>query len=161
MKDKVHAIYPGSFDPMTLGHVDIIERASKLFDRVTVAIGRNPNKSGLLSIEQRLKLAKGVCKTFSNVDVEVYDGLTVDFAKRLKCHVMIRGLRDSQDFGFELQLAHMNRSLHSKLETIFIPTAQALSAISSTLVRDIALNGGDVTKFVSPSVARALADVKR
>lgn len=150
------AMYTGSFDPLTSGHVDIIQRASKMFDEVVVAIGINPKKPGLFSSDERLKLVSSCCSKFANVKVASFSGLTAEFARKQKCSVLVRGLRDAQDFGFEMQMAHMNRHLEPSLETIFIPTLQELSEISSSLVKEVASLGGKIDGLVPIPVAKAL-----
>lgn len=150
------AMYAGSFDPITNGHVDVIQRASKMFDELVVAIGINPKKPGLFDANERLDLVASCCKKWTNVTVVTFSGLTAEFAKRQKCRILVRGLRDAQDFGFEMQMAHMNRHLEPSLETIFIPTLQELSDISSSLVKEVASLGGNITGLVPPTVIKAL-----
>lgn len=150
------AMYTGSFDPITCGHIDVIERASRMFDELVVAIGINPKKPGLFTAEERLKLISACCTKFPNVRVVCFSGLTAEFARKQKCRVLVRGLRDAQDFGFEMQMAHMNRHLEPTLETIFVPTLQELSEISSSLVKEVASLGGKIDGLVPPAIAKAL-----
>lgn len=150
------AMYAGSFDPITNGHVDVIRRAATMFDEVVVAIGINTKKPGLFSADERVELISSACQKMKNVKVVTFAGLTAEFAKQKKCRVLIRGLRDAQDFGFEMQMAHMNRHLEPTLETIFIPTLQELSEISSSLVKEVASLGGNINGLVPPAVMKAL-----
>lgn len=156
----VGAMYPGTFDPITNGHQEIVRRSAKLFDRVVVAIASSPDKTPAFDLEQRIDLARAVLADHPNVSVEGYEGLTVDFADRNDLRVIIRGLRAVSDFEYEFQLASMNRHLQERVETIFLTPTDEYSFLSSTLVREIALLGGDVTKFVHPQVARALHDLR-
>ncbi len=150
------AIYPGTFDPVTNGHIDLIERASKLFDRVVVSIATNQNKTPYFSTEQRLALLRQVLAPYSNVSVAVVQGLLVDFAQQQNATVILRGIRTSTDFDYELQMAGMNRQLNATLETIFMVPAEQFSFVSSNLVREIASLGGDVSRFVPPAVVAAI-----
>ncbi len=152
------ALYPGTFDPITNGHQDLIRRAAGIFDRVLVAIASNPKKAPLFSLEQRVELAREVLAEFDRVEVVGYEGLTVDFARQHDIHVMVRGLRAVSDFEFEFQLATMSREISPDVETVFLTPHADLSFISSSMVREIALLGGDVSKFVHPLVVRALED---
>ena len=150
------AFYAGSFDPITNGHLDIIERAAHMFDKLVVGVGINPKKPGLFDAAERLALVVSACHKIKNIEVTEYHGLTSSCASALKCGVIVRGLRDAQDFGYEMQMAHMNRHLNAKLETVFIPTFQQFSQVSSSLVKEVASLGGDVSGLVPPIVARAL-----
>jgi pantetheine-phosphate adenylyltransferase len=154
------AIYPGTFDPITNGHLDLVRRASRLFDRVVVAIADNPGKAPLFSLQERVAMAREVLGEFSNVEVTGYQGLTVEFARQHKLDVMVRGLRAVSDFEFEFQLANMSRALAPEVESVFLTPQEDLAYISSSMIREIALLGGDVTPFVSPGVKAAL-DAKR
>lgn len=153
---KTHALYAGSFDPITLGHVDLIKRSSRLFDHVVVAVGHNPQKPGLFSVDERIRMIKDACKAIKNFSVHTYSGLTADFARQKKCGVLIRGLRDSRDFYSEIQMAHMNRRLDDSVETVFLPGLQQFSNVSSSLIKEVASLGGDINGLVPPVVARAL-----
>ncbi len=149
------AMYPGTFDPITLGHEELLRRISNLFDEVIVAIASSPRKDLMFSIDERIHLAKEVLSDLQNVNVIAYEGLTVDFAQKNNIQVVVRGLRSAQDFDYELRLADMNRSLSEEIETIFL-TPNKYAFVSSSLVREIASMGGDVSKFVSPAVQQAL-----
>ena len=151
------AMYPGTFDPITLGHEELARRISSLFDEVIVAIASSPRKDLMFSIDERIHLAKEVLSDLQNVNVIAYEGLTVDFAQKNNIQVVVRGLRSALDFDYELRLADMNRSLSEEIETIFL-TPNKYAFVSSSLVREIASMGGDVSKFVSPVVQQALVD---
>ncbi len=151
------AMYPGTFDPFTNGHNDLVRRACRLFDHVIVAIAANPGKTPLLAIEQRLDLARRVLADVPNVEVAGYSGLTVEFARQHRLNVIVRGLRAVSDFEFEFQLATMNRHLSDEVETVFLTPTEQFNFVSSTLIREIAGFGGDVREFVHPMVAEALA----
>lgn len=152
------AVYPGSFDPITNGHADLAMRGARLFDRLIIGIARNSSKSGTFSIEQRLHMAREVLADVPNIEVTVIDGLLVDFVSRSGASVILRGLRAVSDFEYEFQLATMNRHLATDIETLFLTPAEQYSFISSSLVREIARFGGDVSVFVHASVAQALRD---
>ncbi|MBL4583296.1 MAG: pantetheine-phosphate adenylyltransferase [Pseudomonadales bacterium] len=150
------AIYPGTFDPITRGHIDILERASGLFDQVYLAIASSKSKKPIFSLEQRIELAKQSLSHLNNIYMDELTGLTVDFAKDREANIIIRGIRTVADYEYELQLANMNRSMAPKIETIFLTPADNLSYISSSLVKEIALFGGEISKFVAPPVEEAL-----
>lgn len=154
----VSAMYPGTFDPITLGHEDLVRRACRLFDKVVVAIAANPGKEPMFSIEERVALAESVLGEFDNVEVSGYEGLTVDFAKANDLQVIVRGLRAISDFEYEFQLANMNRHLTADVETAFLTPTEKYTYISSSLVREIASMGGDISEFVSPKVCDALLE---
>jgi pantetheine-phosphate adenylyltransferase len=149
------AVYPGTFDPITRGHEDLVRRAAGIFDRVVVAIAANPNKAPMFSNEERVELARDVLADLPNVQVVGYSGLTVEFAKREGIAVIVRGLRAVSDFEFEFQLANMGRHIAPGVETIFLTPKEHFTFISSTLVREIATLGGDVSQFVHPLVEAA------
>ena len=149
------AVYPGTFDPITRGHEDLVRRAAGIFDRVVVAIAANPNKAPMFSSEERVELARDVLADLPNVQVVGYSGLTVEFAKREGIAVIVRGLRAVSDFEFEFQLANMGRHIAPGVETIFLTPKEHFTFISSTLVREIATLGGDVSQFVHPLVEAA------
>lgn len=151
-----HCIYPGTFDPITYGHMDVLERAAKLFDRVTVAIAKNAGKGPLFSPEDRLRMVQANVGQIPNVQVTAFDGLLVEFAIAQQAHAIIRGLRALSDFEFEFNMALMNRHLEPRIETIFVMPNEQFSYTSSTLVKQVAKYGGDVTHFVPPNVAEAL-----
>ncbi|MDB6114036.1 MAG: coaD [Lacunisphaera sp.] len=151
-----HCIYPGTFDPVTYGHLDVLERAAKLFDRVTVAVALSSTKSALFSAEQRVELIRANTGRLPNVEVVSFDGLLVEFAQKQQAHAIIRGLRALSDFEFEFNMALMNRHLQPKVETIFVMPNEAYSYTSSTLVKQIAKLGGNVGHFVPANVVQAL-----
>lgn len=151
-----HCIYPGTFDPITYGHLDVLARAAKLFDRVTVAIAENAGKGPLFTTAQRLELVGANVKRFPNVSVTSFGGLLVDFALAQQADAIIRGLRALSDFEFEFNMALMNRHLQPKIETIFVMPNEQFSYTSSSLVKQVAKFGGDVGHFVPPDVAAAL-----
>lgn len=142
------AIFPGSFDPITKGHQDIITRASVMFDQLIVAIGTNSTKKYFFSMERRKEMIQEAVADLGNVTVEEYSGLTVDYCKKVGSNFIVRGLRTSADFEFERGIGQMNRAMYPNLETVFLLSEPELSAINSTIVRDILANGGDVAKFV-------------
>jgi len=148
----VRAIYPGSFDPMTLGHLDIIQRSSRLFDSVIMAVVANPGKSPLLSVEERKKLIEQATRGLKGVEVDAFQGLTVDYARQNNVHILIRGLRAISDFEAELAMAQTNRGLFPELETIFLMSKAEYSFISSSIVKEIARLGGDASQFVPQPV---------
>jgi len=153
---KITAIYPGTFDPITHGHVDIIARASRLFDKVFLAIADSTDKQTLFSTEERIDLAKTALSSLANVEVFNFDKLVTDVARDLDAKVIVRGIRAAADFDYEFQMAGMNRSLFKEAETIFLRPAEHLSFISSSLVREISSLGGDVSEFVHEDVLAAL-----
>ena len=150
------AIYPGSFDPITNGHLDVIERARKLFDEVTVAVAHNDEKQPLFTLQERLDLLQETVGTIDNVQIAQFDGLLVEFAVAQKASAVIRGLRAVSDFEFEFQMALMNRKLDGNVETIFLMPKEEYTYLSSRLVKEIARLRGDVSKFVPAIVAKAL-----
>ncbi len=150
------ALYPGTFDPITNGHHDLVRRAANIFSSVTVAIAANPGKAPLFTLEQRVDMAKKVLADIPNVQVTGYTGLTVDFAVQLGTRVVVRGLRAVADFEFEFQLATMSRHLSSNVDYVFLTPTEQYNFISSTLIREIASFGGDVSEFVHPVVVKAL-----
>ena len=151
-------IYPGSFDPITNGHIDLIERASRLFDTVVVAIARSEKKGTLFTLEERIELVRGSLSHLDNIEVSGFDYLLADFFEDQQADAILRGLRAISDFEYEFQLANMNRALNSKMESLFLTPAEHLTYISSSLIREIASLKGDVSKFVSPVVFKALHD---
>lgn len=152
------AVYPGTFDPVTNGHIDLIERACRLFDKVIVAVAANPGKSPMFSQAERVELATRVVAHLDNVEVSGFDTLLVDYVQQRGAQVILRGLRAVSDFEYEFQLAGMNRRLAPKVETMFLTPAETYSYISSSLVKEIAKLGGDVTDFVHTEVMAALND---
>ena len=152
------AVYPGSFDPVTNGHLDIIARASRLFDEVLVAVAYNEAKAGLFKPEERVRMLKANVASHPNVQVTYFEGLLVDFARKVDARVVVRGLRAISDFEFEFQMALMNRKLAAEVETIFLMPAEECTYLSSRIVKEIARLGGEVTSFVPDSVAEALRE---
>ena len=150
------AVYAGSFDPPTFGHLDLVDRASKLFPRVVVAIGVHPARVPLFSVEERLALMKSICAPYSNVEVASFRGLLVDYGKSIGARVIVRGLRTGTDFEYELQIAHANADLRPEIDTVFLPTRTNYGFISATLVREIASYGGDVGRYAPAAVCAAL-----
>ncbi len=154
----VSAMYPGTFDPITLGHEDLVRRACRLFDKVVVAIAANPGKEPMFSLEERVDLARSALSEIGNVEVGGYEGLTVDFARDNNLQVIVRGLRAISDFEYEFQLANMNRHLNADVETAFLTPTETYTYISASLVREICAMGGDISEFVSPKVSAALME---
>jgi pantetheine-phosphate adenylyltransferase len=154
--DPVLAIYPGSFDPVTNGHLDLIERAAKIFERLIVAVLRNTDKAPLFTLAERVEMLREVTRAFPNVEVDTFDGLLVDYARRMQARVLLRGIRAVSDYEYELQMALMNRKLEPEMETVFMLPAQAYSYVSSRLVREIARLGGPVSGLVPPAVEQRL-----
>lgn len=151
-------VYPGTFDPITHGHTDLIERACRIFDRVIIAVAASPAKSPLFSLEQRINLARQVTSHLDNIEVTGFSGLLTTFMHEQKANVLLRGLRAVSDFEYEFQLANMNRALSPDIESVFLTPSAQYSFISSTLIREIASLNGDVSKFVHPIVEAALEE---
>lgn len=151
-----HCIYPGTFDPITCGHLDVLARAAKLFEKVTVAIAPSTGKGPCFSAEERLDLIRGNISHLDNVSATIFDGLLIEFARAQKANAIIRGLRAVSDFEFEYNMALMNRHLHSTIETIFVMPHEQYSYISSSLVKQVARYGGDISEFVPKNVSEAL-----
>ncbi len=151
------AVYAGSFDPVTFGHLDVIERGAALFDRVVVAIGRHPTKHPLFTVEQRRAMLREVTAGLPNVEVDDFDGLLISYARLRKATAIVRGLRAATDFEYELQIAHANADMHPEIDTVFLPTRVERGFVSASLVREIASHGGDVTRYVPAPVAEALS----
>ena len=154
---SVIAVYPGTFDPVTNGHSDLVQRASRLFDHVIVAIAANPAKTPLFNLDRRVGMATEVFTGIGNVEVCGFSDLLVDFARQRNAAVILRGLRAVSDFEYEMQLASMNRRLDSSIETVFMTPAEETSFISASLVKEVALHGGDVSQFVHKAVVEELA----
>lgn len=150
------AIYPGTFDPITLGHIDIIHRGSKLFDRVLVTIAINQSKKPLFSLEERLEMINDAIKDYDNVTVEKFDGLLVNFALKKKAMVILRGLRAVSDFEYEFQMALMNKHLHDEISTVFLMPNEKYTYLNSTIIKDVAKHGGNIKKFVTKFVEHKL-----
>lgn len=149
---KKTAVFPGTFDPFTIGHEEIVKRALKLFDKVIVAVGQNQTKNTLFSIEQRLSMVKDVFANESQVEVMSFNGLTVDFCHKMGAHFLVRGLRTSADFEYERAIGQVNKLMRSDIETIFILTSPEHTPINSTIVRDILINKGDATRFLPKDI---------
>lgn len=152
------AVYPGSFDPVTLGHFDIIERTSKIMDRVIIGVLNNQAKKPLFSVEERVDMLRNVTAGIPNVEIQCFDGLTIEFARKNHAQVVIRGLRAVTDFEYELQLAQTNRKLAPDIDTIFLTTNLQYSYLSSSTVKEIAFFGGDISGLVSPEVAQKVIE---
>lgn len=150
------AVYPGTFNPITNGHTDLVERAAGLFDKIIVAVGTNTQKGNTLPTDERVALAREVLADLSNVEVTSFEGLLTEFVRDQGANIILRGLRTVADFEYEFQLVGMNRVLEPNIETVFLAPAEHLSYISSTLVREIASLGGDISKFVHPAVEAAI-----
>jgi pantetheine-phosphate adenylyltransferase len=153
----VKAVYPGTFDPITRGHEDLVRRAAMLFEEVIVGVADSRGKNPFFTVEERLRLAREVLESLHNVKVESFSGLLMDFIREKEARVILRGLRAVSDFEFEFQMAGMNRNLYPDVETLFLTPGDQYMFISATIVREIASLGGKVDKFVDPRVARALA----
>lgn len=147
-----NAIYPGSFDPVTLGHIDVIERASKLFDHLIIGVLNNSSKTPLFSVEERVNMLREVTKEFPNVEVQSFDGLTVEFAKNCGARAVVRGLRAITDFEYELQIAQLNHVISPDIDTVFLTTNLKYAYLSSSSVKEVAAYGGDISHFVTPYV---------
>jgi pantetheine-phosphate adenylyltransferase len=154
------AIYPGTFDPITNGHTDLVRRAAGIFDQVLVAVANNPRKTPMFVLEERVEMSRRVLADIPNVEVSGYEGLTVDFMRERGFRIVVRGLRAVSDFEFEFQLANMQRHLLPEMETVFLTPQEQFTFISSTMVREIAVFGGSVSEFVDPLVAEALRSKK-
>lgn len=150
------AIYAGSFDPATNGHLDLVDRASRLFNQVVVAVGVNSARTPLFTIEERLELLTAVCRPYPNVTVQAFKGLLITFARNIGARVIVRGLRAGSDFEYELQIAHSNADLAPELDTVFLPTRTNYGFISASLVRDIARHGGEIERYAPKEVCIAL-----
>jgi pantetheine-phosphate adenylyltransferase len=159
MKDVV-AIYPGSFDPLTNGHVDIIHRGARLFDRIVIAVLINLEKAPLFTVPERVQIARDAFKDWPNVEVDTFDGLLVDYARKKKANVIVRGLRAVSDFEYELQMALMNRRLNGEVETVFMMPAEPYTYVSSRLVKEVVALGGSVHGLVPDTVEDRLRDKK-
>jgi pantetheine-phosphate adenylyltransferase len=155
---NLKAIYPGTFDPITNGHVDLIARAVRIFDHLVVAVAANKDKSPLFDVEQRVEMVREVVSSYDNVEVVGFDTLLVECARKVGAGVVLRGLRAVSDFEYEFQMAGMNRRLSADFETVFLTPAEQYAFISSTMVREIARLGGDVSDFVPRKISRALVD---
>ena len=155
------AIYPGSFDPITKGHMDVLQRASKLFDKVIIAVLKNSNKKCFIPLDDSLNLIRECCSHLSNVEIDSFNGLTVDYAKQKNATVLIRGMRAITDFEYEMQMAQMNNTLYSELETVFLTTKPKYNFVSSSIIKEAALLGGDVSRLVPENVYNYLLNLKK
>ncbi|WP_391088836.1 pantetheine-phosphate adenylyltransferase [Vibrio sp. NH-UV-68] len=160
-KHLSRVIYPGTFDPITNGHLDLIERAADMFDEVIIAVAASPSKNTMFTLDERVKFAQHVTHHLDNVTSKGFSGLMVDFAKQEQANVLIRGLRTTGDFEYEFGLTNMYRRLMPGLESVFLTPAEEHAFISSTIVREVAIHGGDVTNFVPQVVAEALKEKKK
>lgn len=154
----VKAVFAGSFDPPTNGHLDIIKRASKLFDSIDVVISYNPQKKYLFSENERFDMVNEIVKGYKNVSVHIWQGLIVKYAEQAGAKVLIRGIRSTTDFEYEFQLAHMNQNLNSKIETLFLPTKEKYAIIKSSSIKEVAMFGGDISNMVPSNVEKAVKD---
>ena len=154
------AIYPGSFDPITKGHLDVLETGAEIFDKVIIAVAKNSSKLGFLNIEERVELIKKSCEHLKNVEVDCFEGLTVDYAQKRGATILLRGLRAVSDFEYEMQLSQNNSALDSKIKTVFLITKPTYNFISSSSVREIFLNNGDISQFVPEAVNEYLINRK-
>jgi len=152
------AIYAGSFDPPTYGHLDLVERASRLFAHLVVGIGINPTRTPLLTTNERLTLLEQICKPYDNVKVASFSGLGIDYARELGARVIVRGLRAATDFEYELQIAHANADLDPEIDTVFLPTRTNYGFISASLVREIARHGGNIERYAPPEVCTIMRE---
>jgi pantetheine-phosphate adenylyltransferase len=156
MNEQVIAIYPGSFDPLTNGHIDIIERGAKLFDRIIISILVNVDKRPLFSVKERIEICREAFKSHANVEIDTFDGLLVEYVRRKRAKVIVRGLRAISDFEYELQMALMNRRLNNDVETVFMMPAEPYTYVSSRLVKEVVALGGSVEGLVPPGVEARL-----
>ncbi|MBR3889732.1 pantetheine-phosphate adenylyltransferase [bacterium] len=152
------AVYPGSFDPITLGHIDVLKDSAQMFDKVIITVSNNINKNALLSVEERLNLIKESVKDIPNVEVDSFDGLTVEYAKSKNATILLRGLRAVSDFEYEMQLSQTNRALNEDIKTVFLITKPEYNFISSSTVKEILKNKGDISKFVPTPVYEYLTE---
>ena len=152
------AVYPGSFDPITKGHADVIARGSEIFDQVIVAVARNPHKRALFTIEERMEMIRHETRHLKNVRVDTFEGMLIDYVKRQGTNVILRGIRTVSDFEYEFQMALTNRTMDKTMETVFIVTSEEYSFMNSTLIKEIAALGGDMRAFVSAEVGRKLKE---
>ncbi len=152
----IKAVFPGSFDPPTNGHLDIIHRASKLFDNLDVLISVNPNKQYMFSEQERLDMLTTLLKDYKNVQIHVWEGLIVNYAKKVGANVLIRGIRSINDFSYEFELAHMNQKLNPEIETMFLPCKEKFGIVKSSSIKELAMFDGDISRMVPPLVEKAL-----
>lgn len=155
------AVYPGTFDPITLGHLDVIQRGSSIFDRLVVAVSRNPGKAPLFSLSERIEMIRESVTDLDNVDVDSFDGMVVDYVLSQQTNVILRGIRTVADFEYEFQMALTNRTLQTEIETVFVMASQQYSFLNSRLIKEIAGLGGDISTFVSERVSKRLTSKLR
>lgn len=160
MKERI-GVYAGSFDPITLGHLDVIRRASLLFDRIIVGVGESRGKAPMFTVAERVAMIAEACKDLANVKAEAFKGLAVEFARARGALALVRGIRSSADYPGEMQMAAMNRALAAGIETVFLPTSPTLAHVSSSLAKEIAHHGGDTLLLVPPSVATRMAEKRQ
>ena len=154
------AIYPGSFDPITKGHIDVLKKAVKIFDKVIIAVSINPAKTGMFSLEERVEMIKQSIGDLEKVEVDSFTGLTAEYARKKGARAIIRGLRAVSDFEYEMQMAQMNNSIYDEIETVFLVPKSKYNFISSSIVKEVSKLGGDISKFVTPQVKQSLIDYK-
>ena len=155
------AIYPGSFDPITYGHLDVIERAAKVFDQLIIGVLNNYSKKSLFSVEERLEMIREVTFQYPNVEIRAFDGLLIDFTEKVNAQVIVRGIRAVSDFEYELMMAQTNKRLRDNVESVFFATSAEYSYVSSSTVRELAYFGGEIDQFVPPSVRQRILDKYR
>lgn len=154
----IKAVFAGSFDPPTNGHLDVIERASKYFENLDVVVSVNPQKHYMFSAEERLKMLSELVKDYKNVNVHICDELIVNYAKKVGAEVLVRGIRSAIDFSYEFELAQMNQNLNPEIETIFLPTKEQFAIVKSSSIKELAMFGGDISRMVPPLVEKALKE---
>jgi len=152
------AIYPGSFDPITKGHIDVLKKAAKIFDKVIIAVSVNPAKTGMFSLDERVEMIKRSIEGLERVEVDSFTGLTAEYARIKGAKAIIRGLRAVSDFEYEMQMAQMNNSIYDEIETVFLVPKSKYNFISSSIVKEVSKLGGDISKFVTPAVKKYLID---
>ena len=154
------AIYPGSFDPITKGHIDVLKKAAKIFDKVIIAVSVNPSKTGMFTLEERVEMIRQSIEGLEKVEVDSFTGLTAEYARSKGASAIIRGLRAVSDFEYEMQMAQMNNSIYDEIETVFLVPKSKYNFISSSIVKEVSRLGGDISKFVTPPVKKYLLDYK-
>ena len=154
------AIYPGSFDPITKGHIDVLKKAAKIFDKVIIAVSVNPSKTGMFTLGERVEMIKQSIEGLEKVEVDSFTGLTAEYARSKGASAIIRGLRAVSDFEYEMQMAQMNNSIYDEIETVFLVPKSKYNFISSSIVKEVSRLGGDISKFVTPPVKKYLLDYK-
>jgi pantetheine-phosphate adenylyltransferase len=157
MRDETVAVYAGSFDPVTFGHLDVMKRAAKLFDRVVVAVGKHPSRQALFSFEERVALLGATTDDLTNIDIASFEGLLINYCQDIGARVLIRGLRQSMDFEYEMQIAQANADMAPEVETVFLPTSLKMGFVTASLVREIASHNGDVSRYAPALVCESLA----